>query len=98
MRWLLNRKVDNFRSLEYPVNVDGGISVKFWTPGVGTIVDVLYEVGISVQDTIVGINQGWQLSGAIKTAERKLADRTLLHGGQALIAWASTSHLGQKWT
>ena len=47
----------------------------------GTIVDALYEVGISGQDTIVGINQGWKLSGAIKTAERKLADRTLLHGG-----------------
>jgi phage terminase large subunit-like protein len=56
--------------------------------GVGAIVDALYEVGISAQDTIVGINQGWKLSGAIKTAERKLADRTLVHGGQALMAWA----------
>jgi phage terminase large subunit-like protein len=56
--------------------------------GVGAIVDALYEVGISGQDTIVEINQGWKLSGAIKTAERKLADRTLLHGGQALMAWA----------
>jgi phage terminase large subunit-like protein len=34
------------------------------------------------------INQGWKLCGAIKTAERKLADRTLLHGGQDLMAWA----------
>ena len=33
-------------------------------------------------------NQGWKLSGAIKTAERKLALRTLLHGGRALMAWA----------
>ena len=39
--------------------------------GVGAIVDALYEVGISGQDTIVGINQSWKLSGAIKTAERK---------------------------
>jgi hypothetical protein len=38
----------------------------------------------SGQDTIVGILQGWKLTGAIKTAERKLADRTLVHGGQAL--------------
>ena len=56
--------------------------------GVGAIVDALYEVGISGQDAIVGINQGWKLSGAIKTAERKLADRALLHGGQSLMAWA----------
>ena len=45
----------------------------------GAIVDALYEVGIC---------QGWKLSGVIKTAERKLADRTLVHGGQALMAWA----------
>src|SRR4030095_16190545 len=56
--------------------------------GVGAIIDAVYEVGISGQDTIVGINQGWKLSGAIKTTERKLADRTLVHGGQALMAWA----------
>ena len=54
---------------------------------VGAIVDALYEVGIFGQDTIVGINQGWKLSGAIKMAERQLADRTLRHG-QALMAWA----------
>jgi len=32
--------------------------------------------------------QGWKLSGATKTAERKLADKTLVHGGQRLMAWA----------
>jgi hypothetical protein len=31
---------------------------------------------------------GWKLSGAINTAERKLADKTLVHGGQRLMAWA----------
>jgi phage terminase large subunit-like protein len=56
--------------------------------GVGAIVDALYEVGITGQDMVVGITQGWKLSGAIKTAERKLADRTLCHGGQGLMAWA----------
>ncbi|MFJ4056871.1 terminase large subunit, partial [Pseudomonas sp. NPDC089743] len=30
---------------------------------------------------------GWRLGGAIKTAERKLAEGTLLHGGQPLMAW-----------
>ena len=56
--------------------------------GVGAIVDALDEVGISGQDRIVGISQGWKLTGAIKTAERKLADGTLRHGGQGLMAWA----------
>jgi phage terminase large subunit-like protein len=56
--------------------------------GVGAIVDALYEIGIGGQERVVGITQGWKLSGAIKTAERKLADRTLLHGGQTLMAWA----------
>lgn len=36
---------------------------------------------------VVGIPQGWQLQGAIKTAERHLAGKKLLHGGQALMAW-----------
>jgi len=36
----------------------------------------------------VGISQGWKLTGAIKTAERKLADKSLRHSGQALMAWA----------
>jgi hypothetical protein len=35
------------------------------------------KLGVSGHDTIVGINQGWKLSGAIKTEERKLADKTL---------------------
>jgi phage terminase large subunit-like protein len=34
------------------------------------------------------MSQEWKLSGAIKTAERKLADRTPCHGGQGLMAWA----------
>ena len=48
----------------------------------------LDEVGISGQDQIVGISQGWKLTGAIKTAERKLADGSLRHSGQGLMAWA----------
>jgi len=56
--------------------------------GVGAIVDALNEVGISGQDQIVGISQGWKLTGAIKTAERKLADGTLRHSSQKLMSWA----------
>jgi len=35
-----------------------------------------------------GISQGWKLTGAIKTAERKLADGTLRHAGQRLMTWS----------
>jgi phage terminase large subunit-like protein len=55
--------------------------------GVGAIVDALAEVGISGQERVLGVTQGWKLSGAIKTAERKLADGTLHHGGQRMMAW-----------
>ncbi|MGE3743440.1 MAG: terminase large subunit [Geminicoccaceae bacterium] len=56
--------------------------------GVGAIVDALAEVGIAGNDRVVGITQGWKLTGAIKTAERKLADGTLAHEGSRLMAWA----------
>jgi phage terminase large subunit-like protein len=55
--------------------------------GIGQIVDELGAREISAE-RIVGISQGWKLSGAIKTTERGLADGTLVHGGQALMAWA----------
>jgi phage terminase large subunit-like protein len=32
--------------------------------------------------------KGWKRTDAIKTAERKLAVRTLVHSRQALMAWA----------
>ena len=56
--------------------------------GIGAIVDALGEVGISGQERIVGISQGWKLTGAVKTAERKLADGSLRHSGQTLMSWA----------
>lgn len=54
--------------------------------GLGGILDALEDAGVPA-DKIVGISQGWKLSGAIKTAERKLAEGTLIHGGQPLMAW-----------
>lgn len=54
--------------------------------GIGAIVDALVDRGIE-QERIVGISQGWRMNGAIKTAERKLAEGTLTHGGTALMAW-----------
>jgi len=55
--------------------------------GIGAVIDALADEGISGDDKVLGITQGWKLSGAIKTAERKLADGTLRHGGQSLMSW-----------
>ena len=54
--------------------------------GLGGIMDALVEAEIP-QDKIVGISQGWKMTGAIKTAERKLAEGVMVHGGQPLMAW-----------
>jgi phage terminase large subunit-like protein len=56
--------------------------------GVGAIIDALAERGIDGDDRIIGVPQGWQLNGAIKTTEVKLANGTLWHAGQPLMAWA----------
>src|SRR5258708_11392164 len=56
--------------------------------GVGAVVAALAEAGIEGQERVIGVTQGWKLSGAIKTAERKLADGTLIHAGQELMAWS----------
>lgn len=55
--------------------------------GIGAILDALVTEGVP-QDKIVGISQGWRLGGAIKTAERRLAEGGMLHAGQPLMAWS----------
>jgi phage terminase large subunit-like protein len=52
----------------------------------GGILEALSEAGIN-EEKIIGVSQGWKLVGAIKTAERKLADGMLIHGGSAMMAW-----------
>ncbi len=54
--------------------------------GIGAILEALENRGIP-QDRIKGISQGWKLTGAIKTAERKLAGGEMVHAGAALMAW-----------
>lgn len=54
--------------------------------GLGGIMDALVEADVP-QEKIVGISQGWKMTGAIKTAERKLAENVLVHGGQPLMNW-----------
>ncbi|GAP66803.1 bacteriophage terminase large subunit TerL [Mizugakiibacter sediminis] len=58
--------------------------------GLGGILDALVEAGVP-EDKIVGISQGWKLSGAIKTAERRLAGGEFWHCGQPLMAWACSN-------
>jgi phage terminase large subunit-like protein len=55
--------------------------------GVGSVLDALEEKGLS-GERVVAVSQGWRLSGAIKTAERRLAEGTLWHAGQQITAWA----------
>ncbi len=54
--------------------------------GVGGILDALVQAGIP-QEKIVGVSQGWRLGGAIKTAERRLAEGGLVHDGSAMMVW-----------
>jgi phage terminase large subunit-like protein len=54
--------------------------------GIGAILDAIAERGID-PEKIVGISQGWRLGSAIKTTERKLAEGTLIHGGQPIMNW-----------
>lgn len=74
--------------------VDSGLLDKIGVDraGLGGIYDALVgtedEPGPVERELVVGIPQGWQLQGAIKTAERHLASKKLVHGGSALMAWS----------
>ena len=56
--------------------------------GIGSVVDEITAREIA-HERIVGIPQGWKMVGAIKTAERKLSDGQLKHGGRPIMAWAA---------
>ncbi len=57
--------------------------------GIGAIVDVLTSPARGIDtDQIIAIPQGWKLNGAIKTTERALAGGSMVHGEQAIMAWA----------
>lgn len=54
--------------------------------GLGGIIEAMHAAGVP-EEKIIGISQGWKMTGAIKTAERKLAEGALAHCGQPLMAW-----------
>ena len=55
----------------------------------GMLIDALTsgEDAPITEDRIIGVSQGWKLTSAIKTTERRLAGKTLLHGGQKIMSW-----------
>ena len=56
--------------------------------GLGELVDALAEIEVTPENgQVIGAAQGYAMMNAIKTAERKLANGTLLHDGSALMAW-----------
>jgi phage terminase large subunit-like protein len=55
--------------------------------GIGAVLDALADAGVP-EDKVIGISQGWKLTGAIKTTERRLAEGTMQHCAQPLMAWA----------
>lgn len=54
--------------------------------GLGGILDAIVDAGVP-QEAVTGISQGWKLTGAIKTTERRLAEGGLWHGGAGLMSW-----------
>ena len=64
--------------------------------GIGAIVDAIVDRKIE-HERIVGIQQGWRMVGAIKTAERWLVDGRLRHGNQPMMTWCvSNAKLEQR--
>lgn len=56
--------------------------------GIGAIVDALTADECGVEPgQIAGVSQGWKLTGAVKTCERKLASGGLIHDGSELMNW-----------
>lgn len=54
--------------------------------GLGGITEALEQAEIPAEK-MIGVTQGWKMTGAIKTAERKLAEGILIHGGQRMMNW-----------
>ena len=83
----MGQDVDDVAQIVAQIN-DAGLLDKIGVDqsGLGGIMDALIEADID-PEKIVGISQGWKMTGAIKTAERKLAEGVLAHGAQPLMAW-----------
>lgn len=83
----MGQDVDEVAHIVAQIN-DAGLLDKIGVDqsGLGGIMDALIEADID-PEKIVGISQGWKMTGAIKTAERKLAEGVMVHGAQPLMNW-----------
>jgi phage terminase large subunit-like protein len=56
--------------------------------GLGEFVEAMAEIDVTVENKLlVGAPQGYGMMNAIKTAERKLENGTLVHGRSGLMDW-----------
>ncbi|WP_108259335.1 terminase large subunit [Mangrovicoccus ximenensis] len=56
--------------------------------GLGELVDAMAGIDVTQEaGTLIGVGQGYAMMNAIKTAERRLVNGTLMHDGSALMAW-----------
>jgi len=56
--------------------------------GLGEMVEALDEIGVTQEEgLLIGVPQGYQMMNAIKTAERKLANGTIIHSGASIMNW-----------
>lgn len=93
----IGEDVEELASIVSHIDVSGKLDKIGLDPaGIGAILDALAAAKILMKgkgpdgkefDRIVGISQGWRMTGAIKTTERKLAEGGLIHGGQRLMNW-----------
>lgn len=55
--------------------------------GIGALVEAIADAGVDTDKHVIGISQGWKMTGAIRTTERKLAEKVIRHGGQTMMNW-----------
>lgn len=84
----LGQDLDEVAEIAEQVDRSGKLACVAVDPaGIDGVVDALRGVGIEGKGRVVGIPQGWKLSGSIMTTERDLADGTMKHAGQPMMAW-----------
>jgi len=59
--------------------------------GAAALSDELALRGLEVNREVIGVGQGYRLSGAIKGMERLLLDGNLIHADQPILNWAVTN-------